>query len=57
MKKHRAYAKKNTAGFWVGCIEYPNGVHAEVTNAKHCESAAMGIAERMAEQLNERKAG
>lgn len=53
MKEHRAFAKKNKFGFWVGCIEFPNGVISEVTNAKHKEEEALEIIEPMVAYLNE----
>lgn len=56
MKEHRAFAKKNNFGFWVGCIEFPNGVISEVTNAKHKEEEALEIIEPMVAYLNEREA-
>lgn len=53
MKEHRAFAKKNKFGFWVGCIEFPSGVISEVTNAKHKEDEAMAVVEPMVAYLNE----
>lgn len=54
--KDRAYAEKNEYGYWVGCIEYANGVKSRVTNAKHDERLAMEIAERMVENSEQRYA-
>ena len=54
MKSHRAFARKNAHGYWEGCIEYPDGTVAAVTNAKHDEGAALGIAQRMIEGADAR---
>lgn len=53
MKEHRAFARKNHLGYWVGCIEFPNGVVSEVTNAKHKEDEALAVVEPMVVHLNE----
>ena len=53
MKLHRAFARQNALGYWVGCIEYPSGTVAAVTNAKHTEGAALEIAQRMSEGVDE----
>ena len=47
-----AYTLKNAGGYWVGCIVYPSGVRAKVTNAQHEEHKAFAIAERMADHWN-----
>jgi len=54
MKPHRAFARQNAYGYWEGCIEYPCGTVSAVTNAKHTEGAALGIAQRMLEGADER---
>lgn len=51
--KAKAYTLKNAGGFWVGCIVYPSGVRAKVTNAQHEERKAFAIAERLADHWNE----
>lgn len=52
MKKHKAYVEKNEWGFWVGCLEYPCGTRARVTNAQLWRDKALEIAERMATSLD-----
>ena len=54
MKPHRAFARQNAYGYWEGCIEYPSGTVSAVTNAKHTESAALDIAQRMGAGADER---
>lgn len=56
MKAHRAFARQNAYGYWEGCIEYPCGTVAAVTNAKYTEGAALDIAQRMIEGADERRA-
>lgn len=51
---YRAYAKQNEHGYWVGMLEYPDGTHAVLTNAKYTESDALDIAGRLADNLNKR---
>lgn len=53
MRPHRAFARQNALGYWVGCIEYPCGMVSAVTNAKHTEGAALEIAQRMSEGADE----
>ena len=53
MRPHRAFTRQNALGYWVGCIEYPSGTVAAVTNAKHTEGAALEIAQRMSEGADE----
>lgn len=50
--KRIPFTDKNEHGYWVGCIKYPDGVVAIVTNAKHHESDALDIATRVADQAN-----
>ena len=54
MSKHTAFAKQNKYGYWVGCIQYPNGVISEITNAKYTKCAALEIVERVIEGADER---
>ena len=54
MTSHRAFARQNALGSWEGCIEYPCGTVSAVTNAKHTEGAALGIAQRMIEGADAR---
>jgi hypothetical protein len=52
VNKRIPFTKKNEYGYWVGCIKYPDGVEAVVSNAKLHESDALDIATRCAEQAN-----
>ena len=54
--KDKPFVEKNEYGYWVGCIEYANGVKARVTNAKHSKAIALEIAERMTENSEQRYA-
>jgi hypothetical protein len=51
---HRAYVKQNEHGYWVGMLEYPDGTHAALTNAKYTESDALDIVGRLADNFNKR---
>jgi hypothetical protein len=53
----KSYAKQNSLAYWVGCIIYSDGTHAEVTNAQHTEARALAIVGRIAERHNLRNGG
>jgi hypothetical protein len=45
----KAFTIKNELGYFVGCIEYSNGVIGKVSNAKTHDWQAQKIADRMLE--------
>lgn len=50
---YTAFARLNSAGYWVGCICYPDNTVSEVTNAKHTHGAALDVAARMIDSITE----